>query len=93
MKQGENYDKKDEELTFTDDFMFCKVLQNNEDLCKELVELILDRNIEIVDRIDKQKSIEIAPDHKGVRLDISMEGDDRIFNIEMQNENKRALPK
>ena len=30
-----NNDKKDyEELLFTDDFMFCKVLENNEELCK-----------------------------------------------------------
>lgn len=29
-----------EELTFADDFMFCKILQENEDLCKELTELV-----------------------------------------------------
>lgn len=27
-----------EELKFTDDFMFCKILQENEDLCKEAIE-------------------------------------------------------
>ena len=36
--------KRYEELTFTDDFMFCKVLQNNPDICKELTELILEKN-------------------------------------------------
>ena len=30
-----------EELCFTDDFMFCKILSNRLDLCQELLELIL----------------------------------------------------
>lgn len=30
---SQNTVKKYEELTFTDDFMFCKVMQNNPDLC------------------------------------------------------------
>ena len=33
---SQNTVKKYEELTFTDDFMFCKVMQNNPDLCKHL---------------------------------------------------------
>ena len=36
---SQNTVKKYEELTFTDDFMFCKVMQNNPDLCKHLIEL------------------------------------------------------
>ena len=39
------YHKPYEELTFTDDFMFRKVLMNNPDICKRLVELLL--NVEI----------------------------------------------
>ena len=34
--KGEICMKEYEELTFADDFMFCKILQENEDLCKEL---------------------------------------------------------
>jgi hypothetical protein len=30
--------KEYEELRFQDDFMFCKILQENEDLCKEPLE-------------------------------------------------------
>ena len=29
-------------LTFTNNFVFCKVLENNLDLCRQLLELILD---------------------------------------------------
>lgn len=57
-----------DELTFTDDFMFCKVLEGNPELCKELIELILDTRIEVVSEIGKQHPIEITPDGRGVRL-------------------------
>lgn len=33
------------ELSFTDDFLFCNIMQNNPDICKELVELLLDRKL------------------------------------------------
>ena len=85
--------KRYEELTFTDDFMFCKVLEQNEELCRELVELILDTKIEIVKGIRRQQPIEITPDGRGVRLDVRMEGDDTIYELEMQNGHRAELPK
>ena len=33
------------ELDFTNDFLFCKILENNEELCKELLELILGKKV------------------------------------------------
>ena len=61
--------KEYDELLFTDDFLFCKVLENNEDLCKELLELILGKKIRRVNYLAKQKVIDITSDGKGVRLD------------------------
>jgi hypothetical protein len=46
--------KRYEELNFTDDFMFCKILQNDPDLCRELTELILLRKIGRIVSIDRQ---------------------------------------
>jgi len=43
---SQNKVKKYEELTFTDDFMFCKVMQNNPELCKHLIELIIGKLIQ-----------------------------------------------
>ena len=34
-----------DELEFTDDFMFSKILYSNPEICRELLELILDRKI------------------------------------------------
>ena len=33
--------KKYEELRFTDDFMFCKIMTTRLDICKDVLELIL----------------------------------------------------
>lgn len=86
--------KSYKELTFTDDFLFCNILQNNPDICKELVELLLDRRVGKVIFSETQKSIDLALDQKGVRLDVYFEDDlNTAYNIEMQTTNTRDLPK
>ncbi len=83
-----------ENLEFTDDFMFCKILENNLDLCKELLELILELKIKKVECISKQKAIEITSDGKGIRLDVYVEDDNNtVFDIEMQTTKQKDLPK
>ena len=57
-----------EQLGFTDDFMFCKILEHNEDICKELVELILDEKIRRIDYLSRQQAIEITSDGKGIGI-------------------------
>lgn len=52
--------KNYEQLTFTDDFMFCKVLTTNPELCHELLELIIGRKVGQFTRLDKQQPIEQA---------------------------------
>ena len=85
--------KRYEELTFSDDFMFCKILENNEELCKELIELVLGKKIAIIHNVEKQKAIETSSDNKGVRLDVRVLADNRIFALEMQNAKKDNLPR
>ena len=82
--------KKLQELTIKDDFMFGAVMVN-EDICKELLELILGFSIEKV-TVDKEKSIVYHPEYKGVRLDITAADENRThYNIEMQVKAKRSL--
>lgn len=86
--------KKYEELTFADDFMFCKVLQSNPELCRELTELILGRKIGSIVRIGKQYPVEITSDGHGVRFDIYMKDDENaVYDIEMQTISLPELPK
>ena len=48
--------KKYEELTVADDFMFCKVLTDRPDLCRELVEIITGRKVKEIRNLVAQMS-------------------------------------
>ena len=86
--------KKYEELDFTDDFMFCKVLTNNPELCHELLELIISKKVGKFTRLDKQKPIEITADGKGVRFDVYSEDDQNVvYDCEMQTSSNDNLSK
>ena len=77
--------KNFKDLEFTDDFMFCASLTDNPDVCKELAEMVLGRSITKIVKLQDQKAIRIMPDGKGVRFDVTLEGEDEICDIEMQN--------
>ena len=82
-----------EELRFTDDFMFCKILQENEDLCKELTELVIGRKVGTIVKTERQKSIQLAADGHGVRFDVYFADDDqKVYDIEMQKSDTLELP-
>lgn len=86
--------KEYDELQFTDDFLFCKVLENNEDLCKELLELILGKKISRINYLAKQKVIDITSDGKGICLDVYLEDDkNTVFDIEMQTTTSKNISK
>ena len=81
-----------EELTFTDDFMFGRIMQNPE-ICKGLLERLLEIKIEKVEYPSLQKSISPHYKSKGVRLDVYIQDSNRVFDIEIQNFLDENLPK
>ena len=86
--------KKYEELTFTDDFMFCKILELYPEICRELLELILGRRVGKLVSVNRQKPVEITADGHGVRFDVYAEdGESTIYDVEMQNGRADSLPK
>lgn len=89
-----NVEEQYAQLEFTDDFLFCKILEGNPDLCKELLEVILGVKIRKVERVSKQKEIRVKSDGKGVRFDVYLEdADNTVFDIEMQTTTKKDLPR
>ena len=87
---SKNYD----ELTFTDDFLFCKILSNDLDLCKDLLELLLGIKILKVELSEAQKAIDIKADARGVRFDVYVKDSvDTVYDLEMQVKDKSDLPK
>ena len=55
------YTKTYQELTFADDFMFCKILSSDSDLCKRLVELLLGVNVKEIKYKDTHHEINLSP--------------------------------
>ncbi len=82
------------QLSFTDDFMFCKILTNNNKLCKELLELILNIKIKKIEYSQDQKTMDVKYNAKGIRLDVYAEDEaNTIYDLEMQTTEQKDLPK
>ncbi len=87
------YLKTWENLDITDDFLFGKVMRNPE-ICKQMIEAILDISIERIEYPEEQKVIDMTADSKSVRLDVYVKDTkDVIYNIEMQPVKRDNLPK
>lgn len=81
-----------EQATFANNFIFYKVLSTNPDLCKEIIELLLEIEIDHVEII-QEDSIIIDYDSKGIRLDVYLKTDNKVFDLEIQKTDTRDLPK
>lgn len=87
------YLKTWENLDITDDFLFGKVMRNPE-ICKQMIEAILNIKIERIEYPEEQKVIDMTADSKSVRLDVYVKDTkDVIYNIEMQPVKRDNLPK
>ena len=85
--------KRLEELEIWDDFMFGAVMSNKE-LCKHLLEIILQKKIRDIRYTELQKTIDLQYDAKSIRLDVYVEDDlDSVYNIEIQTTDEKNLPK
>ncbi|MEE3481898.1 MAG: Rpn family recombination-promoting nuclease/putative transposase [Lachnospiraceae bacterium] len=81
-----------DELTFTDDFMFCEVLRNHPELCRDLAELVTGRKVLKVHLPEAQRQEKFLYEGKGVRFDITFEDDAHTdYDIEMQTVLKAGI--
>ena len=80
-----------EKLTLTNNFIFMKVMQDKK-LCIRLLEIILKKKIRDIE-YQTQKEYETAPDSKGIRLDVYVEGTSDAYDLEMQSLNNNDLEK
>lgn len=82
-----------EELEITDDFMFSKVMRNQE-LCRKLLKVSLSISVGKIEYPEEQKNINLTEDGRSVRLDIyTQDEEERIYNVEMQVADTGELPK
>ena len=82
-----------EEVGISNDFMFGKVMRDSE-LCRELLEAILEVKIDRVEYPEEQKVINMTADARSVRLDVYVkDGLGTVYDIEMQATDTKELPK
>ena len=72
-----------EELTIADDYMF-KLVMRHPRICQRLIEKILNIKINHIKYLETEKTLESSYTGKGIRLDVYVEGDNVIYDIEMQ---------
>ncbi len=86
--------EKWERLTFADDFIFCRVLEKNLDITKEILELLLEIQIDRVELSSAQKDCKTDYLSKGARFDVYVkDGSGRCFDIEIQTSHLTDLAK
>lgn len=80
------------ELKITDDYIFCKVMQN-ESICRQMLELLLNIKIDRLEYVHNQYAI--APDYgsHSIRLDVYVRDSNKIYDIEIQTTDKHNLEK
>ena len=81
-----------EELTLADNFIFQKLMLN-EQLCKKILSEILGKEVIKIEYPAYEKTIDVRLDTKGIRLDVYIRGEDEVYNIELQNAFFHHLPK
>ena len=85
--------KNIKDLNLEDDFLFAKVMSDNE-ICRRVLEQILNISIKKVEYPITQKTIDLLLDGKGIRLDVYVNDDkDTVYNVEMQRTKRKDLPK
>ena len=86
--------EKWESLTLADNFIFCKVMEDNPDVCKELLEMLLEIKIDRIEKPVSERNFKVDFDSKGIRFDVYVkDGTGRCFDIEIQTANFTNLSK
>ena len=86
------FQKKWESLTFTDNFIFSHVM-HDEDICRQVVELILGVRIGKIHYLSAQDEHKTDPDSMRIIMDVFLRDEDKIINVEMQTGHKKELPR
>ena len=84
--------KQWERLTFTDDFIFSRVM-HDENICHQVVELILGVRIGRIHYLSAQDEHKTDPDSMRIIMDVFLRDENRIITVEMQTGRKKELPK
>ena len=84
-------EEKWERATIANNFIFYKVMRHHPDVCKELLEILLEMDIDHIE-MSNEEEIDIDFQSKGIRLDVYAKNQKECFNVEMQAADTKELP-
>ena len=84
-------EQKWEQATIANNFIFYKIMRHNPDVCKELLEILLELQIDHIE-MRGEETIETDYGSKGIRLDVYAKNETQAFNIEIQSTDTKELP-
>ena len=78
-----------DDLTIADDFMFCKIMQD-EAICKQFLEMVLVNEIGKIAYLSPQNTVAAGIEAKSVRLDLLIKDEaGKSYDIEMAFSDRR----
>lgn len=83
-KTGDSVEAKKAFRPFSNDKVFSKVM-GDESICRRVLERILGRKIAKVTYHSTEEQIVDSDQVRGVRMDVYIEGDDELYDVEMQS--------
>lgn len=92
MMQSQDLTRKWEQLTFANDFIFSRVM-HDENICRQVVELILGVKIGQIQYLSAQDEHKLDPDSMRIIMDVYLRDEQRVVNVEMQTSHKKDLSK
>ena len=83
-------EEKWNQATIANNFIFYKVMRNNEDVCRHLIEILLDIEIDHI-IMHNEETIDIDWQSKGIRLDVYAKNATQAFDLEIQTTDTKEL--
>lgn len=77
--------------TLSNNFIFYKVMRDHIPACQKLIEMLLNIKIEHIE-LHAEEVIEIDFEAKGIRLDVYVTDNEKLFDLELQVANTHELP-
>ena len=82
-----------EDLTFANNFLFCKIMESEPELCRRILEMLLNIEIEKLEPVQAERTMLETMESKTVRFDVYAKDKSRVFDIEIQTTLSTNLPK
>ena len=84
------FSKSWDELTFSDNFLFCKIMED-EEICRQLLEILLPIKIEKIRYLAQEKEFKPSYQGRSIRMDVFLKDSNRMFDIEIQTSDFKKL--